>query len=169
MKGGSVAGRLAGLFLSGVVLSATANDDEPIVRSASLKPALALKLATAAQAACRARDFQVSVVVVDRAGHPQAAVRDELAGFFTWDVALAKARTAAALRQSTLALAQAMPERPELASLQTIDGLLMLGGGVPVTWEGSTIGALGVSGAPTQESDHACAHDGLEAIADNLF
>ncbi|MEQ8233914.1 MAG: heme-binding protein [Gammaproteobacteria bacterium] len=135
----------------------------------ALKPAVALELANATQAACRARDYQVTVAVVDRAGLPQVALRDQLAGNFTWDIALAKARTAAGFRQPTLGLARMLGDRPELDVLHQLDDVMMVGGGVPIEAAGVVIGALGVSGAPTPEADHACAEAGLEAIAEQLL
>jgi len=136
---------------------------------AALKPAVAQELANATLAACRGRDYQVTVAVVDRSGQPQVALRDQLAGNFTWDIALAKARTAAGFRQDTLGLARAMADRPELGVLHQVDAVMMVGGGVPIEAAGAVIGALGVSGAPTPQADHGCAKAGLEAIADKLL
>ncbi|MEX2481688.1 MAG: heme-binding protein [Gammaproteobacteria bacterium] len=143
---------------------------EPAVHAThTLTPAVALELAQASQAACRARDFQVTVVVVERGGLPQVALRDRLAGNFTWDIALAKARTAAGFRQPTRNLVQAVPGRPELDSLHQVADVILLGGGVPVEHEGQVIAAVGVSGAPTPQDDHECAEAGIEAIAERLL
>ncbi|MEQ8660074.1 MAG: heme-binding protein [Gammaproteobacteria bacterium] len=161
------AAMLAGVLLA-AALSAGAQDGATYSVLA-LKPAVALELANATQAACRARDYQVTVAVVDRAGLPQVALRDQLAGNFTWTVALAKARTAAGFRQPTLGLARAMGDRPELGVLHQVDDVMMVGGGVPIEAAGVVIGALGVSGAPTPEADHACAEAGLESIAEQLL
>ncbi len=144
-------------------------DEAPVFATQSLTPELALELAQATQSACRARDFQVSVAVVDRAGAAQVTLRDRLAGNFTHEIALRKARSAAGFRQATLDLAQGLPQRTELDLLHTVPPVLMVGGGVPVTYGGVVVGALGVSGAPTPEADDACARAGLEAIADELL
>ncbi len=148
--------------------SAVGADDAAVFSTHTLTPALALELATATRQACRARDFQVSVAVVDRDGHAQVTLRDQLAGTFTHDIALLKARTAAGFRQSTLGLGQSLPKRSELRAINQLDGILMVGGGLPVEYNGAVVGALGVSGAPTPEDDDACAKAGLEAIADAL-
>ncbi|MCB1748764.1 MAG: heme-binding protein [Gammaproteobacteria bacterium] len=147
----------------------TADDDPPTFVTRSLTPAVAYRLAHATQDACRARDYQVTVAVVDRAGLPQVALRDQLAGNFTWDIALAKARTAAGFRQPTLDLGRAMVDRPELGVLHQVDDMMMVGGGVPIEYQGVVIGAVGVSGAPTPQADHDCARAGLEAVADALL
>lgn len=144
-------------------------EEAAVYATHTLTPAVALELAQASQAACRARDFQVTVAVVDRGGLPQVALRDRLAGNLTWDIALAKARTAAGFRQPTRNLAQAVQERPELGALHQVADIILLGGGVPVEFDGQVIAAVGVSGAPTPQDDHACAEVGLEAIAERLL
>jgi len=50
-----------------------------------------------------------------------------------------------------------------------VDNALMLGGGVLVEAAGSTVGAVGVSGAPSGEQDDACARAGLAAIEMKLM
>ena len=146
-----------------------AADDVPVISTQSLRPAVALELALATQAACREKDLQVSVAVVERSGIVQVILRDELAGSFTPDIALLKARTAAGFRQPTLALGKLIAARPELGALQQHEQILMVGGGVPVAYNGSVVGAIGVSGAPTPESDHGCAMQGLDAMAERLM
>ena len=108
------------------------------------------------------------MAVVERSGAAQVVLRDQLAGNFTYEIALRKARTAAGMRRPTKDLAQLMVEHPALASLQGVDGILILGGGVPIEHNGAVIGAVGVSGAPSADADHECASSGIAAIADDL-
>lgn len=157
---------LAAGLVAPVIVAA---EDAPVYVTRALTPAVAYRLAHATQEACRARDYQVTVAVVDRAGLPQVALRDQLAGNFTWDVALAKARTAAGFRQATLELARELPDRSELGALHHVGDVLMVGGGVPVEYQGAVIGAVGVSGAPTPQADHDCARAGIDAIADDML
>ena len=161
------AGVVVSLLLCICTLVASA-EESALVTSQALSPELALKLARAAQQACRARDLQVSVAVVDRTGAPQVMLRDQLAGNFTYAIALRKARTAAGFRRATLDLAQTLAQRPAFGALQGVAGILLLAGGVPVEHDGTVIGAIGVSGAPAAEDDHACAIAGIAAIADDL-
>lgn len=165
----SAAVRLLALLVAFSVSAAVAEEDGAVVSYQSLKPAAALALAEAAQHACRSRDFQVSVAVVDRGGIPQVTLRDELAGNFTPAIAQRKAITAAGFRRDTLGLARAVVARPELGALQQVEGALILGGGIPIEVNGAVIGAVGVSGAPTPADDHACAAAGIEAIAEDLL
>ena len=141
----------------------------PVTTTSTLKPDLALKLATATRAACRAKDFQVTVAVVDRSGLLQVLLRDQLAGNFTVRIAGLKAATAAGFRQATLGLNDQLTARSELRSLDGRADILMVGGGVPVEYNGQVVGAIGVSGAPTPDGDHDCAVAGIEALADELL
>lgn len=145
-----------------------AHAGDTLVTSEALSADSALKLARAAQQACRGKNLQVTVAVVDRAGAPQVVLRDQLAGNFTYEIALRKARTAAGMRRPTSELVQAMAQRPIIASLQGVDGILILGGGVPVEHAGKVIGAVGVSGAPSADDDHACAQAGISALVEDL-
>jgi uncharacterized protein GlcG (DUF336 family) len=77
-----------------------------------LTPETALRAVQAALAHCRGQGYQVAAVVVDRAGLPQALLRDRLAGAHTADVATRKAWTAVSVKMSSAA----SPPRPRPAS-----------------------------------------------------
>ena len=51
--------------------------------------------------------------------------------------------------------------------LQIPDGVAV-GGGVPIKAGGTTIGAVGVSGAPGGDKDDVCAIAGIAKVADQL-
>lgn len=133
-----------------------------------MKPEIAVKLAQAAMDACRKDGAQVSVAVVDRFGVLQALMRDRFAGPHTVDTARRKAWTAVSFRGDTLTLSEATKPGSEAYAANFISGALMLGGGVPVGAQGSTIGAVGVSGGPSGSADDKCARAGIEAIAGDL-
>ena len=44
----------------------------------------------------------------------------------------------------------------------------MSAGGVPIQAGGRMLGGVGVSGAPSGETDEACAEAGVEAVIDDL-
>jgi hypothetical protein len=50
----------------------------------------------------------------------------------------------------------------------SIDGTIALGGGFPIRAGDQVVGAIGVSGAPGQDKDEACANAGLAAVAARL-
>ena len=56
----------------------------------------------------------------------------------------------------------------ELFGQRSLTDVIPLGGGIPIKIGEDTIGGIGVSGAPGQEKDEACAKAGLEKVADQL-
>ena len=142
--------------------------DDSLVTFKSLSPETALELAQAALNGCSSLGYQVSVVVVDRMGVPQVMLRDRYAGPHTPDTARRKAWTAASFRSDTLALAENTGPETTQSGARQITGALFLGGGMPVMASGSIVGGVGISGAPSGEADHKCAHVGINAVIEKL-
>lgn len=133
-----------------------------------LAPETALKAAQAALETCRKRGFQATVAVVDRMGVVQVLLRDRFAGPHTADMATAKAYTAASFRTNTTELAEAsQPGRPA-SGIRHRPGIAAVGGGMVIEAGGSLLGAIGVSGAPGQREDDACAAAGIAAIREDI-
>ena len=127
---------------------------------------LARDMASAALLACRKQGYQVSVVVVDRSATLRAALRDDLAARFTLEIAQRKANMAIMAGIDTGAFRASRNDiRPEL---NHIDGLIVMGGGLVISSDGSRIGAIGVSGAPGGDKDAACAKKGIETVIERL-
>ena len=116
--------------------------------------------------ACRAEGYNVSAVVLDRAGIVQAALRDTLASRYTLEIAKRKAGTVILSGVSSGEFAQSRQDiRPEI---DHIKGLIVMTGGLPIEAAGSLVGAVGVSGAPGGDKDAACARTGLKAVQEKL-
>lgn len=161
------AARLAALALIAAPLAPAAAQDA-LVTTKTLSPELALDIARAALADCRKRGFQVAVAVVDRSGQTQVMLRDRFAGPHTPVTAAGKGWTAISFRTDTSELvAISQPGMPQ-SGLRALPGAVILGGGVRVEAGGTTVGAVGVSGAPGGEADEACAKAGIEAVKDKL-
>lgn len=162
---------LRSLLAASAILALTAipgNAQESLVTYKLLSPELALDSARAALAECRKRGYQVAVAVVDRFGVTQVMLRDRFAGAHTPTTATGKAWTAASFRTGTTALmAISQPGMPQ-AGLRDLPGAVILGGGMVIEGGGSTVGAIGVSGAPGGDADDACAKAGIDAIRDKL-
>ena len=127
---------------------------------------LARDIATLSVEACRKDGYNVSAVVLDRAGNVQAALRDTLATHHTLEIAERKAGMAVMSGSDTGSFRQARGDiRPEL---NHIDVLIVMAGGLPIRSAGSLVGAVGVSGAPGGEKDAACAEAALKALEDRL-
>jgi uncharacterized protein GlcG (DUF336 family) len=154
------------LALSLAVCGAHAADTTFTVKV--LTPETALKAAQAALENCRKRGFQATVAVVDRMGVVQVLLRDRFAGPHTPDMATAKAYTAASFRTNTTELAEAsQPGRPA-SGIRHRPGIAAVGGGMVIEAGGSLLGAIGVSGAPGQREDDACAAAGIAAIREDI-
>lgn len=134
----------------------------------SLTPETALKATLAALGDCRKRGYQVAAAVVDRSGVAQTMLRDRFAGPHTVNTAINKGYTAISFRTDTLDLAtQTLPGMPS-SGVRAIPNVVAIGGGVLIQAGGTTLGAIGISGAPTGEADEACAKAGIAAIRDDI-
>ena len=162
--------RRAQLLLFGLMafvpLGAGAQSGSYVVRQ--LTPEAAAKAARAALDDCRKRGYQVTVAVVDRAGVAQALLRDRFAGPHTVQTAINKGYSAVSFRTDTLELAAATQAGSASSGIREIPNVVAVGGGVNIAAGGMTLGAIGVSGAPTGVMDDACAKAGIAAIRDDL-
>ncbi len=143
--------------------------NEGLFTTQNLTPETALKAALAALKKCREEGYQVTVVVTDRAGLTQVMLRDRYAGAHTPDAARRKAWTAASFREGTSALIEVTAAGTPLSGIRHIDEVVMLGGGLVIDAGGSTVGAIGVSGAPGGDLDDLCAEAGIEAIEEDIL
>jgi uncharacterized protein GlcG (DUF336 family) len=142
--------------------------DEATVTYKSLAPDAALELAQAALHACRAKGYQIAVVVMDRFGEPLVMLRDRFAGLPAPTVAASKAYTAISFHMNSGDFAKAI-ERGQLgAALARVPRVVTMAGGLVIEAGGSLLGAVGVAGAPGGDKDEDCARAGLEAIRDKL-
>ena len=95
-------------------------------------------------------------------------LRDRFAGPHTVATAINKGYTAISFRVDTLELAkQTQPGMPS-SGVRMIPNVIAVRGGVLIQAGGSTLGAIGISGAPTGEADEACARAGIAAIRDDI-
>lgn len=150
--------------LLALALLPAAAKDVLTLKTVSLE--LARDLAQAAVDACREQGYQVSAVVVNRAGDPQALLRDTLASRHTMQIAREKAE---AVILSGVASAEFRRNRQDIRmEMNHVDGILVLEGGLPIVAGGSLVGALGVSGAPGGDKDEACARAALGRLQERL-
>ena len=122
-------------------------------------------VATATLEQCRADGYQVSVAVLDRGGNLRIALRDDGAGLHTVDSARRKAYTALTFRTPSSEFAGRVADTPALTEFE---GVLALGGGLPIEAGDEVVGAVGVGGAPGGDLDEACAQAGLTALQEAL-
>ncbi len=158
------------LLVTAITHASFAADDQSATWSQKIiTPEFALKAAEAAKAECTKHGWPVTVAVTDPSGLPIVVLRDRLAGWHTFEVAIGKARTAASWRSPTSAVA-ANVTKPDAAEKAILNqpGVVMIGGGIPIEAAGSMVGAIGVSGAPGGANDDICGKAGIAAIESDL-
>lgn len=122
---------------------------------------LSSKLAAQALSICHGMNRQGVVAVVDRGGNLISLTRDDNVGPHNTLAAWRKAYTALSTKTPTKQLARNAQSSPDSVNLNTVNELLLLGGGVPIKYRGQWIGAIGMAGTGGAESDDRC---GTEAI-----
>jgi uncharacterized protein GlcG (DUF336 family) len=153
---------IAALALTFTISPAMA-EEEMVVNIKRLSMETTQKIAMAAVEACRKQGINVGVTVVDRNGIPQVMLRDTLAAHLTIEISKRKAYTAANFNAATSTL----EDRADTA-VGRFDDLIMSAGGLPINVGGFIYGGIGVSGAPSGETDEMCAQAGLDAVAEDL-
>lgn len=137
-----------------------------VVTFRQLSLELATEIAQTAVQQCRKNGYQVSAVVVDRAGAVQVALRDTLAPRFTLEISEKKAN---AVILSGVPSSTFRKNRADIRQeMNHIDGIVVLEGGLPITAAGALLGAVGVSGAPGGDKDEACAKAALAKVQERL-
>ncbi len=157
-----------GIILLVAATNGVADNEQPtVVNIKRMSLDVALRIAQAAIAQCRKEGVQVAVTVVDRGGHPQAVLRDVLAQDLTLEISRMKAYTAMSFNLTTSEMANSNRfSKPY--SVPKVDNLIISAGGVPVNASGNIMGGVGVSGAPSGETDEKCAKAGVDAVLDDL-
>ena len=134
-------------------------------RDVSMK--MALSIIEGAIERCTSDGYRVSVVVVGRAGDIVASLRGDRTKPHMLELARLKAYTADTNPRDQTSL-QFRKSSEERSYLKQIPGIVFIGGGVPIMLGDEVIGAVGVSGAPGEEKDEACAFAGIARAADAL-
>jgi len=154
--------------------AATGVEAQGIVTTQKLSAALANELVGESVANCAQKGYPVVAVVVDLDGVRQALLRGNGAPIHSMDNAYYKAYTAASLtlsrkEETTKAIADRMAKAAPTTVPQTpLPNVTYAQGGVAIMVGGTTIGAIGVSGAPGGNFDEECARVALAKIRDRM-
>ncbi|WP_017428990.1 GlcG/HbpS family heme-binding protein [Vreelandella jeotgali] len=125
---------------------------------------LANQLTDATLESCHADDRTAVVAVVDRGGRLVALQRDDNIGPHNTRAAQRKAFTSLSTGTASRELSRIARNDPESQNLNTVDDLLLLGGGVPLKVDDAVIGAVGVAGAGGSAIDEGCALDAVDEV-----
>ena len=128
---------------------------------------VAKTIAEGAIAACAAKGYATSAVVVDADGETIVAMHGDGAPPHTMENARRKAYTARTFRQSTTAYAKKFADNDPVVRQQvTLPNVIAIPGGLPVKVGDDVIGGVGVSGSPGV--DEPCVQAGIDKVADQL-
>lgn len=150
----------AALFSSAAAMPAFASN---VLTEKNLSLEFAEQLAQKAIQACSAKNYNVAVTVVDRAGVVKVVKRMDNAGPHTVEASRMKAYTALTTKSVTGDVMKSAQDNAGAQNMRDIPSFLLLGGGVPVKVDNQTIGAIGIGGAPGGHLDQQCAVDALES------
>jgi uncharacterized protein GlcG (DUF336 family) len=123
--------------------------------------AQAKQVAAAAEAEALKLGLHDTIAIVEPSGDLVYFERMEGGAYGHVDLALRKARSAARFRLPTMAFQDRVQANSFLLGLE---GMIPVGGGVPIVSGGKIVGAIGVAGAPLSPPDVQVAKAGADAL-----
>lgn len=153
------------------------NVERPVDQHYELPLNLAIEAAQEAIRVCETNGYQVTATIVNSAGLIKLQAKGDGSAVHTKDSSYGKAYTIASMGrvfgfdttgQFANKLEALKTEKPELAAVATIKGILPLAGGVAFRAYGKVVGGIGVGGAPGGDKDEMCALAGVNKVKDQL-
>ena len=155
------------LGLAAVACTLAAPAGAALVMHKDLSLGVAKTIAETAVAACAAKGYAESAVVVDRDGDTIVAMRGDEAAPLTMENARRKAYTAMTFKQATADYAKKLQDPNSVAHQQvTLPNVIAIPGGQPIRVGNQVIGGVGASGSPGFDDD--CVNAGLDKVKDQL-
>jgi len=157
-----------------VVAGATGAQTQGVINMPKVSARVANTLVGESVAACAAKNYLVTAVVVDLDGVRQAVLRGDGAAIHTTDNAFYKAYSSASItlgrkEGSTKQVADRMAKNaPSTVPTTPLPNITYGQGGVAIMVGERIIGGLGVSGAPGGNFAEECARAALAKVADQL-
>ncbi len=105
----------------------------------------------AASAEATKNKWNVAIAVVDSGGHLVALERIDSTQYGSVEIALEKAKTAAAFRRPSKAFQDMVAAGGEGLRILKLPGALPIEGGIPIVVGGKIVGAIGVSGVTSAQ------------------
>ncbi len=118
-------------------------------------------MAEGARAEAEKNGWNVVIAIVDDGGHLMYFERMDGTQKASCVVAQEKARTAIMFKRPTVALEKAVADGR--LGMMTLAGATTVEGGLPIVWQGTFLGAIGVSGL-TSAQDGVVAQAGLDKL-----
>jgi uncharacterized protein GlcG (DUF336 family) len=143
--------------------AATASAQVPATYGSPITLEQAKKVMAGAEAEAKKNNWPVVIAILDSGGHLVMLSRLDGAQWGSLDVAKDKARSAVAFRRPTKVFQDLIGQGGANLRLLNLSGASMLEGGIPIMAGGKVIGAIGVSGATSQQ-DAQIAQAGIDAL-----
>ncbi len=124
-------------------------NENMMAEKSALTLAAAKKIIAAAEVEALKNGWPVVIAVVDDGGNLICLQRLDNAQFGSVDIAIRKARAAVAFKRPTRAWEETLAQGH--LRVLGLPGVLPAEGGVPLTWHGQIVGAVGVSGVKSSE------------------
>jgi len=154
-------------FVAAAAVAFAAPAGAALIMHKDLSYDMAKTIAEGAIAACAAKGYGTSAVVVDRDGETLVEMRGDGASPHTMENARRKAYTAMTFKQTTAEYAKKLDDPKSVAHQQvTLPNVIAIPGGVPIKVGKDVIGGVGVSGSPGV--DEECVDGGLDKVKDQL-
>jgi len=150
--------------LAGLSLLATALSQAQLADKKALTLPIAKQVAGAAEQAATANHNHMFVLIVDDGGNLMYMERMDDAQLGSFNVALAKARSAVFFKRPTKMFEDAVIKNGYTPILKLPEAM-PIEGGIPLLVDGHILGAIGVSGGTPQE-DGKAAQAGADAFPD---
>ena len=142
-----------------MIFSAGASAQQPPAPPPYGSPGVTLdqakKASDAAEAEAKKNGWRMAIVVVSNAGDLIHFSRIDDTQFGSTDVAIRKAKSAAAFRRPTKVFQDALTANPPALPILTL-GAIAVEGDLPLTEGGKVIGAIGCSGGTGAQDSQAC-------------
>lgn len=133
------------------------------VQTESLSLASAKKLCEQAEKEAKELNLNVSITILDRSGRLLSFHRMDGASLASIDLSIQKANTAAMWQLPSKVL-EDLVHQGQTRFLTLSRDQALIEGGIPIEIDGKTVGAIGVSGAPTSEQDALIAKNSLDKL-----
>ncbi|MCS5735019.1 GlcG/HbpS family heme-binding protein [Herbiconiux daphne] len=140
-----------------------------LLQPRSINRELARVAIDTAVAASIERNCLTCIAVLDPSGHLVSYDRMDGAPFQSAQLAQDKAYSVAGNGKATHEFWQMIRDEAWLVhGVGKVEGLVFLGGGVPIYFEDELIGAIGVSGKSNMDEDRAIAEAAVDAVLERL-
>ena len=137
------------------------NPESYIQSRYSINQAGALELLSEANGIASKMNKNVSVAVLDVSGVTIILAKNDSVGVHNTEASRRKAYTAISTKTATFELMQSAADNKDAHNLNTLPELLLLGGGVPIWYNNSLIGAIGISGGGSGQNDDSIAKQAI--------